>query len=95
MSASSELACTNGSSGRGGGCACVGLPPTAPIDTAALRGRLTPPDEPATGRSTADGEGKPVAGDTGGSEPDRERETEESRCPAVSGKGGSSALIVG
>jgi hypothetical protein len=33
-------------------------------------------------------------GDTGSSGPDRGREAEESRCPAVSGNGGSSTLIV-
>lgn len=34
-------------------------------------------------------------GETKSSGPDRGKETEESRCPAVSGNGGSSALIIG
>ncbi len=45
-------------------------------------------------RSPPDGASKRLAGHSGG-EVDRGREAEESRCPAVSGNGGSSALIVG
>jgi len=49
----------------------------------------------ARGRSAADGASKRVAGDPKGEEVDIGREVEESRCPAVSGNGGSSVLIVG
>lgn len=74
----------------GGRCACP--PPTAPMDTAALRGEEPMPfGATVTGRSSA--AGKRVAGHPEG-EVDRGREDEESRCTAVSGNGGSSALIM-
>jgi hypothetical protein len=78
----------------GGRYACVGPPPTAPMDTVALRGEEPMPfGATETGRSRADGAGKRVAGHPEG-EADRGREDEESRCTAVSGNGGSSALIM-
>lgn len=83
-----------GDIGRAGRCASVGLPPTAPMDTAALREEPMLSGGTDTGRSIADSAGKRVAGHPEGEVVDRGREAEESRCTAVSGNGGSSAFIV-
>jgi hypothetical protein len=64
------------------------------MDTAALREEPMRSGGTPTGRSTADSAGKRVAGHPEGEGVDRGRETEESRCDAVSGNGGSSPLIV-
>ena len=93
----SDVVRVGGSVGWGAGgniCTSAGLSAAASMDTTALRGEPKPPGGTVMGGSIADSTGKRVAGHPEGEVNDRGRETEESRCTAVSGNGGSSAFIV-